>query len=153
MTDGEKDPLGLPKIKRSLPIALLRARETVMEPIREMLHEIGLTEQQWRVLRVLEEDGPLDSSNLAHKSALLLPSLTRIMQALEARQYILREADETDRRRLHVAITPQGRACLHDNAEKSKKISSKIEHRFGEARLEQLLLLLDDLQNLDLSGK
>ena len=41
----------LPSTSRSLPIALIRAREGVMAPIREMLAETGITEQQWRVLR------------------------------------------------------------------------------------------------------
>ena len=36
-----------------LPIALMRAREQVMAPIRNMLADSGITEQQWRVLRVL----------------------------------------------------------------------------------------------------
>ncbi len=40
---------------RSLPIALLRARETVMGPIRDMLATSGVNEQKWRVLRVLQE--------------------------------------------------------------------------------------------------
>ncbi|MCV6603086.1 MAG: hypothetical protein OIF54_16255 [Cohaesibacter sp.] len=35
---------------RVLPIALLRARETVMGPIRDMLNENGLTEQGQRLL-------------------------------------------------------------------------------------------------------
>lgn len=141
---------GLPEIRRSLPIALLRAREKVMLPIRVMLQDIGLTEQQWRVLRVLEEEGALDSSTLAERSALLLPSLTRIMQALEERGLIERSADPADRRRLHVVITPLGRACLTENAIKSARISEEIRTQFGEEKLENLLTLLDELQDIDL---
>ena len=42
---------------RSLPIMLLRAREAVMKRFRPMLKAHGLSEQQWRVLRVLNETG------------------------------------------------------------------------------------------------
>ena len=52
----------LPSIARSLPIALLRAREKVMAPFREMLSRTDITEQQWRVLRILSEFGPQDST-------------------------------------------------------------------------------------------
>ena len=38
---------------RSLPMALLRARESVMVRFRPMLRAHGLTEQQWRVLRAM----------------------------------------------------------------------------------------------------
>ncbi|MCR9055691.1 MAG: hypothetical protein NXI02_00005, partial [Rhodobacteraceae bacterium] len=70
--------LALPSTKRSVPIALIRAREKVMGPIREMLSDCGITEQQWRILRVLEEFGPQDASSLAERACLLLPSQTRI---------------------------------------------------------------------------
>ncbi|MGH7006661.1 MAG: hypothetical protein ACREIP_22160, partial [Alphaproteobacteria bacterium] len=33
---------------RSLPMQLLRAREAVMQRFRPMLHQHGVTEQQWR---------------------------------------------------------------------------------------------------------
>jgi len=43
------DKINLGSTDRSLPIALLRARETVMEPVRDMLSESGISEQKWRV--------------------------------------------------------------------------------------------------------
>jgi hypothetical protein len=38
---------------RSLPMALLKAREAVMVRFRPSLRAHGLTEQQWRVLRIM----------------------------------------------------------------------------------------------------
>ena len=60
----------LPSTSRSLPIALIRAREGVMTPIRDMLAETGMTEQQWRVLRVLDEFGRMDTKTLADRACL-----------------------------------------------------------------------------------
>ena len=51
--------------RRSLPIALLRAREAVMSHFRPMLAKYDVTEQQWRVIRVLAEAGTLDASDVA----------------------------------------------------------------------------------------
>ena len=45
-----------------------------MQPIREMLAATGLTEQQWRVLRVLSEAGPVDATEVSDRAGLLLPS-------------------------------------------------------------------------------
>ena len=67
------------QIRRSLPIALLRARETVMGPLRDMLSTSGVNEQKWRVLRVLQEKGPLELSQVAAEAVLLLSSLTRMV--------------------------------------------------------------------------
>src|SRR5210317_1927993 len=92
-------PNALPLTGRSLPIAMLRGREAVMAPYRKMLAKIGVTEQQWRVLRVLDERGTLDPKEIAEAACLLNPSLTRIMQLLEKKGYISREGDPEDRRK------------------------------------------------------
>ena len=81
MTDAPK-AVGLRRTRRSLPIALLRARETVMGPIREMLATSGVNEQKWRVLRVLQEQGPMDLTPLAEEASLLLPSLHTLRAAM-----------------------------------------------------------------------
>ncbi len=54
-----------------------------MAPYRQMLSKIGVTEQQWRVMRVLDERGRMDPKEIAEAACLLNPSLTRIMQLLE----------------------------------------------------------------------
>ena len=59
----------LPSTRRSLPIALMRSREKVMGPIRDMLKVSGITEQQWRVLRVLSESGAQDLTQISVISA------------------------------------------------------------------------------------
>ena len=84
---------------RSLPIALLRARERVVAPIRTILANADVTEQQWRVLRVVQESGPMEPTKIAEEACLLLPSLTRILQKLEEKKLIHRKKDRADRRR------------------------------------------------------
>ena len=98
----------MPSTSRSLPIALLRARERVMGPIRAMLSDVGITEQQWRVLRVLDEGGAQEPTVIAEKACLLLPSLTRILQKLSEKGFIERTPDKTDRRKQVVSITAAG---------------------------------------------
>lgn len=134
---------------RSLPIALLRAREAVMGPIREMLAEAGLTEQQWRVLRVLDEDGPADATRIAARACLLAPSLSRILAGLEARGLVSRRGDAADRRRSVVALTDAGRAVLQANAARANALADALAARLGAARMEQLLDLLGELAEDD----
>ena len=40
-------------IRPSLTLALLEAREAIMSHFRSALNEVGLTEQQWRIIRIL----------------------------------------------------------------------------------------------------
>ena len=132
----------LPTTNRSLPIALIRAREGVMGPIRDMLTDTGLTEQQWRVLRVLSESGAVDSSTLADRASLLYPSLTRIATSMRERGLLTQTRDKRDGRRQLVEITPVGQKIIDDNEEQAAQIVRDFKATLGEDNYEQLLDLL-----------
>ena len=150
MTDDmdKMDGRTLPSTKRSVPIALIRAREKVMGPIREMLSDSGITEQQWRILRVLEEYGPQDASSLAERACLLLPSQTRIVQTLLEKGLVTRQVDDKDRRKQTVAITEAGRKIILDKLDEAQAIAARSEDVIGKKRLSELLDILDDFQTL-----
>jgi homoprotocatechuate degradation regulator HpaR len=132
---------------RSLPIALLRAREAVMGPFRPLLARADVTEQQWRVLRVLDERGRMDPSGIAQGACLLMPSLTRILRGLEARGLVERLPHESDRRTFCVQITEAGHALIAAHRAESNRIFSELEARYGAGRIEQLLDLLSALDD------
>lgn len=130
---------------------LLRARETVMLGFRSMLRENGLTEQQWRVLRALDRDVPVDASVLARSTFLLAPSLSRILPDLTTMGLISVAADERDQRRKLVRLTRHGAAVIETIAPLSEAIYADITERFGPDRLAQLQSLLVQLET-DLAG-
>mgnify|MGYP000152976290 CR=1 FL=1 len=134
----------LRRTSRSLPIALLRARETVMGPVRNMLAASGVNEQKWRVLRVLDETGPLDQSLLAEKACLQLPSLTRILRALSERG-LIKQVDCADARRHMVTLTEAGTTLFQKLVGASENTRREIDMAFGE---EKMMLLLDMLNEL-----
>lgn len=121
-----------------------------MGPIRDMLSTSGVNEQKWRVLRVLQEKGPLELSQVAAEAVLLLSSLTRMVGPMVAEGLISRSTPPEDRRKTVVAITSAGLALVNAHAGESAAILGRIETDFGHDRLEQLLDLLEDLQKLDL---
>ncbi|MBD3662848.1 homoprotocatechuate degradation operon regulator HpaR [Sulfitobacter aestuariivivens] len=137
--------MSLRRTDRSLPIALLRARETVMAPVRVMLSNSGISEQKWRVIRVLDESGPMEQTALAHAACLLLPSLTRMLRSMEEEGLLTRTVGTDDKRKSIVSITEAGRKVLRDHAGASAAIAADLEARFGAERLEELLDLLEAL--------
>ena len=139
-----------PATSQSLPIALLRAREKVMGPIRHMLADADVTEQQWRVLRVLVEDGPLDPTTIADRAVLLLPSLTRILQKLEEKSLISRMPDPDDRRRQVITATDAGRQLIESNMPQARAYAQQTRDRLGDEEYDQLLALLGRLNQIDL---
>ena len=138
-------PKHLPSTSRSLPIALIRAREGVMAPIRDMLSETGITEQQWRVLRVLAEYGQMDTKTLADRSSLLFPSLTRIAATLRQKGLVTQTRDDKDRRRQFIAITPAGQQIIDARATQAARIVAGFKEVLGAEDYERLLDLLERL--------
>lgn len=130
--------------RRSLPIALLRAREAIMQHFRPMLASHDLSEQQWRVLRILSERGVMDATALAEQSFVLMPSLSRILDALEKRALVRRLRDSGDKRRIQVSLTGAGEAIIAAVLPDSRAIYRAIEAKFGRRKIDALLDLLDE---------
>ena len=130
--------------RRALPIALLRARESVMARFRPILHARDLTEQQWRVLRVLGEESPLAAAEVSRRACVMGPSLTRIIKALQKRMLILRGPDAGDGRKVKLAIAPAGGALIREIAPDVRAVYAELENRFGRNRIDDLLDILDD---------
>ncbi|MQY42111.1 homoprotocatechuate degradation operon regulator HpaR [Epibacterium sp. SM1969] len=138
-------PHRLPRTSRSLPIALLRAREHVMGPMRAILNSSGVTEQQWRVLRVVEENAAIDPTQISERACLLMPSLTRILQKLEEKHLITREKHNVDRRRQMISITDEGRALIAENIDAALALAAESKQKLGPKRYDLLLDLLNEL--------
>jgi len=141
-----KDRPALRRTDRSLPIALLRAREAVMEPVRDMLSTSQISEQKWRVLRVVDEAEPIEQTQIAARACLLLPSLTRIIRAMESDGLLTRTPGPKDRRTTQVSLTDKGRDIIRAHAKDSNALFARLEQAFGADDMKTLLDLLEKLQ-------
>ena len=139
---------------RNLPLLLLKAREAVMQHRRPTLRAHGLSDQQWRVLRVLAEpahaDG-LDTGSLARESHLLGPSLTGMLARMEAAGMVQRERSAEDARRSVVRATAAGLRLAASLQRAIEAQYDELEARLGRAHLTQLYALLDELIALQAS--
>lgn len=126
-------------------LALLQAREAVISRYRPILHEEDITEQQWRIIRLLAANGTLDFQELAEKTCILRPSLTGILSRLEHAGLIIRLKPANDQRRVYLKLSEAG-------AERYKKLKRQInqcfdelESLFPEEKMQQLNQLLEEL--------
>ncbi len=142
--------LGIRDFERSLPMALLRAREAVMRRFRPLLAEHGVTEQQWRVLRALaDSDSPKTIGALADRTLLLGPSLSRMLATLDERGLVLRTPAPGDARRTELTITAHGRRLVAAIAPDSERRYRSIEDRLEPGALDELYRLLDHVAAID----
>lgn len=130
---------------RSLPMALLKAREAVMARFRPLLREHDLTEQQWRALRALTSAEAMRAGELARLSCISMPSLSRILKSLDKRGLISRATEDGDQRAVQIAISPEGRKLVTRIGPHSEQRYAEIAEAFGAGRLDALYSELDAL--------
>jgi long-chain acyl-CoA synthetase len=75
------------------------------------LAQVELTLPQYRVLGILAE-GSAAASGLADRLAVRRPSITALIDGLEARGLVDRRQEDTDRRRVELRLTPEGASTL-----------------------------------------
>jgi DNA-binding MarR family transcriptional regulator len=69
----------------------------------------SLSDGQFAVLGWLNKHGPLTLTQLAEHERVSAPSMNRTVNCLEEAGYLVREADEADRRRSNIRLTDSGR--------------------------------------------
>lgn len=131
--------------QRSLPMQLMLAREAVMQRFRPHLHENGLTDQQWRIIRALNEVESRDIAELGRACCLHTASLSRILPKLETDGLVSRRTNKQDQRRVIVSLTARGRRLFDIVAPQSEAIYEKLAREIGPVRLEQVYALLDEV--------
>ncbi len=134
---------------RNLPRLLLQAREAVMAHARPSLRAQGLSDQQWRVLRVLGEHGTVETGTVAREAFILGPSLTGVLTRMERDGLIRRERDSADQRRTVVQATAKGRKLVDQLSGAIEAHYTKMETSLGKQKLAQLYELLDHLIALE----
>ena len=110
-----------------MPMMLYRALDAVMPRFRRIFNEFGLTEQQWRVLRVLWEHNDIAFGDLAEQTSIPPPSLVGVVDRLGKQGLVARRRSEADRRNVFVHATREGRA-LH------RKVQPRVEEAYAELR-------------------
>lgn len=130
---------------RNLPMLLLQARESVMRYFRPFLKKYGLTEQQWRVIRALDEHGEMEAGKLAEVSSILGPSLSGVLERMERDELITRFRISTDQRKVFVELTDKSKEMVAAMQKSIDKQYQALEKIVGQESLISLYSLLDVL--------
>ena len=142
-----------PFVHRNLPRLLLQAREAVMAHTRPSLRAHALSDQQWRVLRVLGEHAQdpagIETGRVAREAYLLGPSLTGVLSRMERDGLLTREKCPQDARRSVVRATALGLEKVQALSQTIEAHYSLMEQQLGKAKLGQLYALLDELIALE----
>ena len=129
----------------SINISLIQAREALMTQFRPILNNAGITDQQWRIIRLLAENGTLDFQDLANQACILRPSLTGILPRLEKVGYVVRLKPSNDQRRVYLKLTGEGEKLHRTTCDQVDARYDVIESVLSKDKLKQLQSLLGEL--------
>lgn len=139
-------------VHRNLPLMLLQVRERLMSKFRPLLKAHGLTEQQWRVLRTLNDREFLEPREIGEICCISSPSMAGMLARMEELGLVDRERFENDQRRVRVSLTAKGRDIVTKVAPLNEMSYRAIEEELGATTVETLYAVLDEmLQKLNSS--
>jgi homoprotocatechuate degradation regulator HpaR len=132
----------------SLPMLLNRSLDAIMPPYRDLFQEFGVTEQQWRVLRVLWEQKHLTSAQISSLTLLPSPSLVGILDRLERKDLVKRLRSTSDRREINITITNLGRELQSKVMPKVKLIQDQTREKLSPTEWKQINNILKKLDRI-----
>lgn len=136
------------RLSPSLTLALVQAREATKTYFRPALNEMGLTEQQWRVICMLYQYDELENNHLAELTCILRPSLTGIVNRMAEQNLIIKSKDLHDQRVSLIKLTQAGRNYFESQALKMEESYKNIKEQYGAEKIQQLMELLHDLSKI-----
>lgn len=129
---------------RNLALLLLQARECVMSNFRRILNHHGLTEQQWRVIRAISDNGQaMEQWQICATCHILSPSLAGVLARMEEMQLVERNRVDTDQRRILVSLTSRSRILIRTIAPLIEQQYVKLEENIGMDAVRNLYTALD----------
>ncbi len=130
---------------RNLPLLLLQARERVISHFRPIMNAHGITEQQWRIVRLLLEAGSLEPREITEICSISSPSLVGILDRMQLLGLVERRRIPHDQRRVKISLTARARKLAAQMLPQIEATYRQIEARVGSEGLQQLHRVLDDL--------
>ena len=107
MTDGLYKPDEI-RLELSLGYYLTKARNVLVERTDRAVKPLGLTSQQIGVILMLSSRRASTPFELSRAMSYDSGSMTRLLDRLEKKGFIVRSRSETDRRMVELELTPQG---------------------------------------------
>lgn len=124
---------------------MLQAREAVLGHFRPIIAHMGLSEQQWRIIRELAERGELEPREICDICHILSPSVTGVLTRLESSKLVTRRRMPDDQRRVLVRLTPKAEKLVEEIRPAIREQYKNLEKALGAELLAETYVALDRL--------
>ncbi len=130
-------------------LGLLRTSDLVRRQLAQVVEPLGITLQQYNVLRILRGAGEagLPTLEIVERMIEQAPGITRLMDRLEAKKLVRRKRCDADRRQVLCWITPPGLELLGRLDAPMLAADEAILGRLPIRKIETLIRVLDDVRS------
>lgn len=139
---AEDDEVFVPFVDNYLAALLAQASKLISTEFHAVVQAAGFSVTEWRILATLTGSEGISTGGLAQVSVSKQPTVTRLLDRMEAKGYVERFAHETDRRITMVRITPTGQTIVADLIVQAKEHERRVLAPFGLKRAEALKVTL-----------
>ncbi|OKH86680.1 MarR family winged helix-turn-helix transcriptional regulator [Thalassospira sp. TSL5-1] len=132
-----------------LPFVLPHTSEKVSFGFRDIYRDrYRMTRSEWRVLATLGQYGPQTATDIGTRTGLHKTKVSRAVASIEARRWLKRQQDETDRRIALITLTKQGESAFASLAKAGITYNQKVRNHLGEQDFDALMTLLGKLESM-----
>lgn len=131
--------------ENDLLIAIRQITRAIDLSSKRLMKSVGLTAPQLLVLQSLDLDAPRKPSDIAKEVYLSQATVTSIVDRLAKAGLVEREKSRSDRRVIHILMTPSGRAALNTAP---ALLQDSFTQRFEAMKAWEQTLLLSSVQRL-----
>ena len=139
----------VPSFGDTLPMQLYRTLDAIMPEYRNLFAKNNLTEQQWRILRVLWADNNITVAKLSEKTLLPAPSLVGILDRLVKKDLINRSRSKKDRREVEITLTQNGQKLQEAVAPRVLEIHTKLKSKVSISEWNQMEAVLQKFTQVE----
>ena len=137
------------ELEAFLPYRLNRLADAVSREFSTIYRErYGLTRPEWRLLATLGQYPTMTATEIGRHSAMHKTKVSRAVSALEKRRWLVRAADEADRRVEHLKLSEAGREAYRALVPLAKEFETRLLAKIGDPEREAVasaLRLLEDV--------
>ena len=109
--------------------------------------QFKLTVPEFRCIRMFRDETQLSVKKLVERTELSGSRLSRILESLENKGFVIRKLDHSDRRSVIVSMTKKGKSLMGDLEEQFMQIHEEILDGVGDDMHEPLISGMRDLLN------
>jgi DNA-binding MarR family transcriptional regulator len=131
-----------------LAALLAQASHLISSEFHAVVRANGLSVSEWRVLASLAGGEPIPIGQLAQVAVLKQPTVTRMLDRMEAKRQVERLAHDGDRRVTLVRITPAGNRMVERLIALAREHEQRVLEPFGLPRAEDLKTTLRQIIEL-----